>query len=86
MQVAFYLAGEITQVLDLIPWVRCDSGNVLKHLLVPQKPLNTHQYNKGLLCAGREVSYFLQCLELFPFELLSFFSYASSSRLYPCEA
>ena len=28
MQVAFYLAGEITQVLDPIPWVRCASGNV----------------------------------------------------------
>ena len=30
MQVAFYLAGEVTQVLDAIPWVRCASGNVLK--------------------------------------------------------
>ena len=28
MQVSFYLAGEITQVLDPIPWVRCASGNV----------------------------------------------------------
>ena len=28
MQVAFYFAGEITQVLDAIPWVRCASGNV----------------------------------------------------------
>ena len=28
MQVALYLAGEITQVLDAIPWVRCASGNV----------------------------------------------------------
>ena len=28
MQVAFHLAGEITQVLDAIPWVRCASGNV----------------------------------------------------------
>ena len=26
MQVAFYFAGEITQVLDAIPWVRCASG------------------------------------------------------------
>ena len=35
MQVAFYLAGEITQVLDLIPWVRCASGNVwLKVLFI----------------------------------------------------
>ena len=28
MQVAFYLAGEITQVEESIPWVRCASGNV----------------------------------------------------------
>ena len=28
MQVAFYFAGEITQVLDANPWVRCASGNV----------------------------------------------------------
>ena len=28
MQVAFYFAGETTQVLDAIPWVRCASGNV----------------------------------------------------------
>ena len=25
---AFYLTGEITQVIDSIPWVRCASGNV----------------------------------------------------------
>ena len=25
----FYLAGEIAQVIDSIPWVRCASGNVL---------------------------------------------------------
>ena len=30
MQVAFYFAGEITQVMDSIPWVRCASGNVLE--------------------------------------------------------
>ena len=29
MQVTFSFAGEITQVLDVIPWVRCASGNVL---------------------------------------------------------
>ena len=29
MLVAFYLAGEITQVKESIPWVRCASGNVL---------------------------------------------------------
>ena len=28
MQVALYLAGEITQVKESIPWVRCASGNV----------------------------------------------------------
>ena len=28
MQVAFYLAGQITQVKESIPWVRCASGNV----------------------------------------------------------
>ena len=28
MQVTFSFAGEITQVLDAIPWVRCASGNV----------------------------------------------------------
>ena len=27
-QVAFYLAGKITQVTESIPWVRCASGNV----------------------------------------------------------
>ena len=32
MQVAFYLAGEITQVIDSIPWVRCASGNVYTEL------------------------------------------------------
>ena len=26
----FYLAGEITQVIDSITWVRCASGNVLE--------------------------------------------------------
>ena len=28
------LAGEITQVKESIPWVRCASGNVLFHLFV----------------------------------------------------
>ena len=28
MQVEFSLAGEIAQVIDSIPWVRCASGNV----------------------------------------------------------
>ena len=30
LQVEPPLAGEITQVLDAIPWVRCASGNVLQ--------------------------------------------------------
>ena len=34
MQVSFSLAGEISQVLDAIPWVRCASGNVLFVCLV----------------------------------------------------
>ena len=50
MQVEFYLAGEITQVIDSIPWVRCASGNVsldvlsnvvgncgMEHLIAPQE-------------------------------------------------
>ena len=28
MQVEFYLAREITKVIDSIPWVRCASGTV----------------------------------------------------------
>ena len=39
MQVAFYFAGEITQVLDGIPWVRCASGNVFFLMT----PLNKNQ-------------------------------------------
>ena len=39
MQVEFYLAGEITQVIDSIPWVRCASGNV--SLVPPLKVLST---------------------------------------------
>ena len=34
MQVAFYFAGEITQVLDAIPWVHCASGNVKFFMLL----------------------------------------------------
>ena len=30
MQVAFFVAGEITQVKESIPWVRCASGNVFR--------------------------------------------------------
>ena len=34
MQVAFYLAGGITQVMDSIPWVHCASGNVFDQFSV----------------------------------------------------
>ena len=48
MQVAFYLAGEITQVIDSIPWVRCASGNVSSPPPSPSpvtKPISIkHQY------------------------------------------
>ena len=45
MQVAFYLAGEITQVKESIPGVRCASGNVL---------LCGSVFNIIHLCVGRE--------------------------------
>ena len=32
MQVAFYLAGEITQVKESIPWVRCASCMVFPNM------------------------------------------------------
>ena len=35
MQVAFYIAGVVSQVLDVIPWVRCASGNV--YILLPSQ-------------------------------------------------
>ena len=34
MEVAFYLAREMTQVLDAIPWVHCASGNVFNSLML----------------------------------------------------
>ena len=36
---AFYLAGEITQVKEPIPWVRCASSNVLKEMFRPVKEI-----------------------------------------------
>jgi len=52
MQVAFYLAGEITQVIDSIPWVRCASCNVwhvisysgAKHLKLRSKIYMSYQH------------------------------------------
>ena len=45
MQVAFYLAGEITQVIDSTPWVRCASGNVCHHY-----HQNYHHYYHNYHC------------------------------------
>ena len=41
MQVEFLLAGEITQVKELLPWVRCASGNVfsMQSVLWPNAPI-----------------------------------------------
>ena len=50
MQVAFYLAGEIPQVKESIPWVRCASGNVLVKV-----PLNVLQINLFLQWADKTV-------------------------------
>ena len=41
MQVEFYLAGEITQVIGSIPWVRCASGNVFYKGAEGQRPVET---------------------------------------------
>ena len=43
LQVEPPLAGEITQVLDAIPWVRCASGNVF--VLAPPTPLLAKNLN-----------------------------------------
>ena len=50
MQVAFFLlAGEITQVKDSIPWVRCASGNVfLLRLICRGAGLPLHCASKDL--------------------------------------
>ena len=44
MHLAFYFAGEITQVLDAIPWVRCASGNV-KIIMQSEKVVKTCLYS-----------------------------------------
>ena len=44
MQVAFYLAGKITQVKESIPWVRCASGNVLDSKLKVEAGGNFRRY------------------------------------------
>ena len=48
MQVEFSLAGDITQVKESIPWVRCASGNVFKYFL----PLLAFQPFDRLLSQG----------------------------------
>ena len=40
MQVALYLAGEITQVKESIPWVRCASDNVWNTVLNSKRSRN----------------------------------------------
>ena len=49
MQVAFYFAGEINQVLDAIPWVRCASGNVFQENLESFLAIAEELQLKGLL-------------------------------------
>ena len=53
MQVAFYLAGEITQVLDAIPCVRCASGNVFHSFRRKRCPKLGRLKQKGAL-AGEQ--------------------------------
>ena len=42
----FYVAGEITQVIDSIPWVRCASGNVL-FFSARQKDMKNYSCNES---------------------------------------
>ena len=46
MQVAFYLSGEITQVKESIPWVRCASGNVFLMNEYPNMFVSTKLYKR----------------------------------------
>ena len=41
---AFYLAGEITQVIDSVPWVRCASGNVFLMFYCLKAYLNANEH------------------------------------------
>ena len=54
MQVAFYLAGEITQVKESIPWVRCASGNVFNEDCVP----SGHMWGPIDMVCHRKQEYF----------------------------
>ena len=57
MQVALYLAGEITQVKESIPWVRCASGNVLDLCQYLGKENSCRKSAGGKItgiCEGRE--------------------------------
>ena len=49
MQVAFYLAGEITQVKESIPWVRRASGNVLTGTPRKSQPVSKFPVKKDTL-------------------------------------
>ena len=62
MQVTFYLAGEITQVIDSIPWVRCASGNVLGK--VQQFPAQTWATN-GPIVYWAQFKLFVEAFKLY---------------------
>ena len=70
MQVEFYLAGEITQVIDSIPWVRCASGNVLIKLtirvgyflpILGKKTRNLIKMSKSFGNLGLQLLFFKRC-------------------------
>ena len=49
MQVAFFLSGEMTQVIESIPWVRCASGNIF-FVGIPVVILSAALLALSLLC------------------------------------
>ena len=55
MQVAFYFAGEIIQVLDAIPWVRCASGNVF--IKAQSQSFPASKLSLGVCPTARPTSY-----------------------------
>ena len=66
--ILFYLAGEITQVIDSIPWVRCASGNVLA--IIPGSGLGW----EGMMGAQKRMSRFKFKMQQYPY-VLDFFIY-----------
>ena len=74
MQVAFYLAGEITQVEESIPWVRCASGNVFVFLfsfclLYTQTLMLFADICDGQTNAHRSLDRFFVCLKICDFSI-----------------